>query len=72
MRTNTGARITNYEIVGLVTQPFKKVGHYEIAEAEFRCEDIHLFNKHIFADLGITNIPLDSNETTNKSEQLIS
>lgn len=33
MKTNAGAGITEYDIAGLVTEAFKKVARYEIAEA---------------------------------------
>lgn len=31
MRANTGARITEFDIAGLVSDAFKKVAHYDIA-----------------------------------------
>lgn len=72
MRANAGARLTEYDIAGLVAEAFKKVARYEIAEAGFRCTGIHPFNINIFTDLDylpsdITNIPLD-NEAANDTE----
>lgn len=76
MRANAGARITEYDIAGLVAGAFKKVARYEIAEVGFRCAGIHPFDKNVFTDLDylpsdITNIPLDSNESTNEPQATI-
>lgn len=73
MRANAGARITEYDIAGIVAEAFKKVARYEIAEAGFRSAGIHPFDKNIFTDLDylpsdITNIILDSNEPNNEQQ----
>lgn len=73
MRANAGARLTDYDIAGLVAEAFKKVARLEIAEAGFRCTGIHPFDKNIFTDLDylpsyITNIPLDNSEAANEAE----
>ncbi|XP_022819194.1 uncharacterized protein LOC111351487 isoform X1 [Spodoptera litura] len=64
IRANAGARITEYDIAGLVSDAFKKVARYEIAAAGFRCTGIYPFNENIFSDLDylpsdITNIPIE-------------
>ncbi|KAJ8962215.1 hypothetical protein NQ318_018187 [Aromia moschata] len=64
MRANAGARITDYDIAGLVNGAYTKVARLEIAVSGFKCTGICPFNKNIFSDLDylpadMTNIPLE-------------
>lgn len=63
IRANTGARITDYDIAGLVREAFIKVARMNIAVSGFKCTGIYLFDKNIFSDIDylpcdVTNIPL--------------
>ncbi|KAJ8935213.1 hypothetical protein NQ318_017129 [Aromia moschata] len=50
MRKNPGARITEYEIAGLVNTAFTKVSRNAIAQKGFECTGIVPFNAQIFDD----------------------
>lgn len=64
LRANAGARITDYDIAGLVGEAFTKVARLDIAVSGFKCTGIYPFNKSIFSDLDylpsdMTNMPLN-------------
>lgn len=71
MRKNAGARITDYDIAGLVSEAYLKVARVDIAVSGFQCTGIYPFNPHNFSDTDflpcdLTNIPL--NESTTDKE----
>jgi len=63
MRANVGARITDYDIAGLVGEAFTKVARLDIAVSGFKCTGIYPFDRNIFSDIDylpsdVTNISL--------------
>jgi len=71
IRANAGARITDYDIAGLVGEAFTKVARLDIAVSGFKCTGIYPFDKNIFSDIDylpcdVTNIP--STETTESTK----
>ncbi|KAJ8936819.1 hypothetical protein NQ318_015286 [Aromia moschata] len=74
MRKNPGARITEYEIAGLVNTAFTKVSRNAIAQKGFECTGIVPFNAQIFDDLDfmsseMTNIAIYNVQPANSSAQ---
>ncbi|KAJ8932481.1 hypothetical protein NQ318_001656 [Aromia moschata] len=74
MRKNPGARITQYEIAGLVNTAFTKVSRNAIAQKGFECTGIVPFNAQIFDDLDfmsseMTNIAIYNVQPANSSAQ---
>ncbi|XP_036146776.1 uncharacterized protein LOC118646934 [Monomorium pharaonis] len=68
MRANAGARITDYDIAGLVGEAFTKVARLDIAVSGFKCTGIYPFDKNIFSDIDylpsdMTNVPLEEIRT---------
>ena len=51
MRQNPGARLTKYDVAGLVNTAFNKVARLEIAQNDFRCTGIKPFHRETFSDL---------------------
>ena len=67
MRQNSGARLTEYDAVGLVNTAFTKVARLDIAPDGFRCTGIQHLDRQIFSDLDflgsvLTDIPLIENQ----------
>lgn len=65
MRTNSGARITEYEIAAMVSQAFTRVARLDIAKSGFQCTGILPLNENIFTDLdflpsAVTDVPMQS------------
>ena len=61
---NPGAKITDYDITGLVSSGFTKGAQLEIAQSELKCTDIFPFNRNIISDLDylpsmITDTPIN-------------
>lgn len=72
IRANAGARITDYDIAGLVGEAFTKVARLDIAVSGFKCTRIYPFDKNIFSDIDylpcdITNIP--STQTSSQQDR---
>jgi hypothetical protein len=66
-RPNPGARLTEYDVAGLVHTAFTKVARLEIAQNGFRCTGIQPFDREICSDVdflgsALTNIPLLENQ----------
>ena len=67
MCQNLGARLTEYDVAGLVNIAFTKVARLEIAQIGFRCTGIQPFDCENFSDLdflgsAVTDIPLIENQ----------
>lgn len=74
MRQNPGARLTEYDIAGLVSTAFAKVAKLDIVQNGFRCTGIQPFNRDIFSDLdflgsALTDIPLVEDQTNHSITQ---
>jgi len=75
MRQNLGARLTEYDVAGLVNVAFTKVPRLEIAQNGFRCTGIQPFNCEIFSDLdflgsALMDIPLIENQADKSTTQV--
>ena len=69
MRMNPGAKITDYDISGLVSSAFTKAARLEIAQSGFKCTGIFPLDRNIFCDLDyltsiITDIPMEFEPST--------
>ena len=68
MRMNPGAKITDYDISGLVSSAFTKDAQLEIAQSGFKCTGIFPLDRNIFCDLYlpsmITDIPMEFEPST--------
>ena len=69
MRISPGAKITDYDISGLVQSGFTKVARLEIAQSGFKCTGIFPLGRNIFCDLDylpsiITDIPIEFEPST--------
>ena len=51
MRVNPGAKITDYDISGLVSSAFTKAAQLEIAQSGFKCAGIFPLGQNIVYDL---------------------
>ncbi|XP_071635524.1 uncharacterized protein [Temnothorax longispinosus] len=74
MRQNPGARLTEYDIAGLVNTAFTKVARLDIAQNGFRCTGIQPFDRDIFSDLdflgsALTDIPLAEDQANQSTTQ---
>jgi len=77
MRQNPGARLTEYDVAGLVNTAFTNVARLEIAQNSFRCTGIQPFHHEIFSDLdflgsALTDIPLIENQAEQSTTQVCS
>jgi hypothetical protein len=77
MRQNPGARLTDYDVAGLVNTAFTKVARLEIAQNGFRCTGIQPLHREIFSDLdficsALTDIPLTENQAAQSTTQVCS
>jgi len=77
MRQNPGARLTEYDVAGLVNTAFTKVARLETAQNGFRCTGIQPFHREIFSDLdslgsASTDIPLIENQAEQSKTQVCS
>jgi len=75
MRQNPGARLTEFDVAGLVNTAFTKVARLEIAQNGFRCTGIQPFDGGIFSDLdflgsALTDIPLIENQADQSTTQV--
>jgi len=75
MRQNPGARLTEYDVAGLVNTAFTEVARLEIAQNGFRCTGIKPFDLEIFSDLdflgsALTDIPLIDNQADQSTTQV--
>ncbi|XP_021696059.1 uncharacterized protein LOC110675412 [Aedes aegypti] len=71
IRAHSGARITDYDIAGIVRQAYLKVARTDIATSGFECTGIVPFDPHKFctADFlpaDVTNIPLENKPVESK------
>jgi hypothetical protein len=77
IRQNSGARLTDYDVAGLVNTAFTKVARLEIAQNDFRCTGIQPFHREIFSDLdflgsALTDIPLIENQAEQSTTKVCS
>jgi len=75
MRQNLGARLTEYDVAGLVNTAFTKVATLKIAQKGFHCTGIQSFDREIFSDLdflgsALTDIPLIENQADQSTTQV--
>ncbi|KAF2888768.1 hypothetical protein ILUMI_17406 [Ignelater luminosus] len=64
MRQNPGARLTDYDVVGLANIAFTNAARLEIAQNGFLCTGIQPLNRKVFSDLdflgsALTDIPAE-------------
>jgi hypothetical protein len=74
MRQNPGARLTEYDIAGLVNTAFTKVARLDITQNGFRCTGIQPFDRDIFSDLdflgsALTDISLAEDQANQSTTQ---
>jgi len=75
MRQNSGARLTENDVAGLVNTVFTKVVRLQIAPNSFRCTGIQPFDREIFSDLdflgsALTDFPLIENQADQSTTQV--